>query len=124
MKRGAGVLVMVALLAGPIGYLFVRHDVTRASLSHSVASRFGGFGDCGRKSARVWQCDVVSQEQSDGWGPYNVILSGSCWHGTLVRSSRYASGAHAISGCIGIGDQLRIADRLGLTILNPPPGYY
>jgi hypothetical protein len=115
-------MVVVAVMAVLIGYLLVRHEVTRASLSRSVAGYFGGFAGCRRKSARVWRCDVVSQEESDGWGPYHVTVSGSCWHGTVIRSSKYAAGPRAISGCIGISDQFRI-DPLGLG-LDPPPGYY
>jgi hypothetical protein len=120
--------VLVALLLGivlpcAVGYLVVRHDVTRASLSHSVASYLGGFAGCVRQPSGVWRCGVSSQEQSNGWGPYNVALSGSCWHGTLVRAPG-AAGPRMIHGCIGIRDQLRIADRVGLTTLPPPPGYY
>jgi hypothetical protein len=124
MKRVVIALLLGIVLSCAISYLVVRHNMSRASLSHSVASHFGGFAGCERRSSGCWRCDIVSQEQSDGWGPYNVVLSGSCWHGTLVRAAGYASGPRVIRGCIGIGDQLRIADRLGLTTLPPPPGYF
>jgi hypothetical protein len=122
LKRACALLLVVTLVAAVLGYLLVRHEVSRASLSRSVAGYFGGFAGCGRKSARVWQCDVSSQEGSDEWGPYNVTVSGSCWRGALIRSSKYASGPRAISGCIEIADQFRI-DPLGLG-MDPPPGYY
>jgi hypothetical protein len=88
-----------------------------------VAARFNGFANCEHQQTRDWRCNVVSSEQSDGWGPYDVEVAGNCWHGHLT-SKRDRSGPIVISGCLGAWDQIRAADRLGLNALDPPRGYY
>ena len=113
----------VALLAAVTAWLVIRHNVTRASLSHSVATGFGGIASCARQRTGGWRCYVLSEEESDGWGPYRVVTHGNCWHGHLTTSAA-ATGPRTISGCIGIWDQIRAGDRPGLNLQPRPPGFY
>jgi hypothetical protein len=115
---------VAAVLIAVTAYFVVRHRVSRAPLSHAVAGRFGGFADCEQRGSLRWRCDEISSDQSDGFGPYDVRVSGHCWRGTLDRRDNESNGPAKIAGCIGILDQLRISDRLGLTVLTPPPGFY
>ena len=43
MKRVVVALLLGIVLSCAIGYLVARHDISRASLSHSVANHFGRF---------------------------------------------------------------------------------
>jgi hypothetical protein len=125
LRAAAG--IFVAVVAAGI-YLNYFGPVDSTTLSHSVASAesVGSlppfYASCLRRSNEVWSCQSVTEEQSDTGGTYLVHLSGRCW--TARETSAAGSGLHLprhISGCVGIFDQLRISDRLGLG-LAPPPG--
>jgi hypothetical protein len=121
---GVSIASVAAILIAVTAYFLVRHHVSRASLSDAVAGQFGGFADCEQRGSFRWRCNATSTDESDGFGPYDVRVAGHCWRGTLDRTDKESNGPPKIAGCIGILDQLRISDRLGLTALAPPPGFY
>ena len=49
MRKAVLLATGVALLAAVTAWLVIRHNVTRASLSHSVATGFGGIASCARQ---------------------------------------------------------------------------
>ena len=124
MRRAFLVLAIVVPVAATASYLMFGRAVGRASLSHSVARHFGGFARCERLRPDAWRCDAISRDESGGWGPYAVRTARTCWRGTLDRAVRSAAGPRLIAGCVGVRDRIRLSDRIGLTALAPPPGYY
>jgi hypothetical protein len=111
-------------------YLVYFGPVDRSSLSHSVASAesVGSlppfYAACSRHTESLWSCQLVTEEQSDSGGTYLVRRSGRCWTARQTAPGTLLHLPTRTSGCVGLFDQLRLSDRLGLGAFPPPPGYF
>ncbi len=106
----AGVLAL-AVVAGAVVYLAVRHRVDARSLGHSVASAAGSpFPDRCRERGGRWRCDVTD---GSGGTTYAVVVDGHCWRarraGPNGGERRFPD---RLRGCVGFADQVRLLRRL------------
>ena len=110
---GAALLAVAACLWLPAG------AVSPKALDYSVAREAGGTPllgtePCRRRPGRAWRCSVYDTSGS-GRAAYRVEMTGSrCWQ---ARKDEGSSGEEqplpkSVSGCVGVGDQLRIVERL------------
>lgn len=117
-------LTCVALLVG--AYFLLRGTISRPALSHSVAATIGPgyYGSCRAGTDRAWTCRLMTSDASDAGIRYALTISGRCWHGSRVATGGINGLPLRVSGCVGVFDQLRARDRLGLDAGWRQPGFY
>jgi hypothetical protein len=125
-RRRALALVVITSIALVAVYLTLGERVTRASLSHSVASKVGQsfFGSCRATGSKTWKCAVMTTDGSGRGISYAVESSGRCWQGERLTDGGITGLPPAISGCIGLLDQLRLSDHIGSDKAARQPGFY
>jgi hypothetical protein len=111
LVRSLAAVLALAVLAGAVAYLALRHRVDARTLGHSVASEAGSvFLDrCGGQGGR-WRCDVTD---GSGGTTYAVSVDDHCWRGRRIAPNggerRFPD---RLRGCIGFADQVRVLNRL------------
>jgi hypothetical protein len=119
--NAAGIVLLVLLVLivlSPFAYFLAPGFVNGKSLANSVVHKSGGdtFGSsCKRvhKQSDVWDCGV--QDASYSATSYRVTSKGwGCWDGvrTGARKSDEGEWPSQISGCVKIGDNVRLFDRI------------
>jgi hypothetical protein len=110
-------VVLVLIVISPFAYFLAPGFVNRKSLAHSVVGKIDGAYETSCKRApnqgNAWDCSVL--DSSAGGTGYRVISKGGgCWDGQ--RTDRRRGGEvewpAQISGCVKIGDNVRIFDRI------------
>lgn len=129
MRRRKRLIAFVLIFSAGIvvAYFTLGERVTRASLSHSVASQVGlsFYGSCHRAGAAgAWTCALVSTDGSEGGITYAVEQHGRCWTGSKIADGGITGLPPKVSGCIGLLDQLRTGDHIGSGAGSRPPGFY
>ena len=123
-------LIAVVLICSAgivVAYFTLGERVTRASLSHSVASQVGlsFYGSCHHAGATGdWTCALVSTDGSEGGISYSVKQKGRCWTGSKLADGGITGLPPQVSGCIGLLDQLRTGDHVGSGAGSRPAGFY
>lgn len=117
-RNGRRLLALVALAAAaagvPAAVASPWEDGVRAgSLAHSLGNVIGGLPirpTCSSDRPRHWTC-VVPDPASRTVAEYRLKSVGRCWHGRRDDRGGRTLPVH-VRGCVGMWDQLRIADRL------------
>lgn len=129
MRRRKRLIAVVLICSAAIAaaYFTLGERVTRASLSHSVASQVGlsFYGSCHRADATgAWTCALISTDGSEGGITYTVKRKGRCWTGSKTADGGITGLPPEISGCVGLLDQLRTGDHIGSGAGSRPSGFY
>jgi hypothetical protein len=116
-RTGRRVLAVGALsaviMAVPVALGSPWEDSVRAgSLGHSLANVIGNSQrpSCRSDAPGAWTC-AVPDPASGRLAEYRLTAYGRCWEGHRAA----LTGSHlpvAVRGCVGMWDQLRLADRL------------
>jgi hypothetical protein len=91
--------------------------VTSGALGHSVLREAGSStdasldsGTCESEREDLWNCSVSDFSGNTG---YRVETEGwSCWEATSTGESGEASLPESLDGCVKLGDNFRISERL------------
>ncbi len=111
-------VVLVLIVLSPFAYFLAPGFVNGKSLANSVVAKSGGdnFGSsCKRIQAQSDEWDCGIQDSSAGGTSYRVTTEGwGCWDGERTGAKRSAEvdWPSQISGCVKIGDNVRLFDRL------------
>jgi hypothetical protein len=116
-RNGRRLLALTALAAAAVGVPTAvaspwEDGVRAGSLGHSLANVIGGVQRplCLTDAPGRWTC-VIPDPASRTMAEYRLRAYGRCWSG---RRDGHAGQAlpRSVRGCVGMWDQLRIADRL------------
>jgi hypothetical protein len=119
-RRNGRRLVAVTALAAAVAAVPTavaspwEHSVRAGSLAHSLGHVIGGLPirpTCSAGKPRHWVCEVPDPA-SRTLIQYRVRATDRCW---VARREDGPGGARlprSIRGCVGMWDQLRLADRL------------
>lgn len=108
MALGAAAAGVPAAVASPW-----ENGVRAGSLAHSLANVIGGLPirpTCSSEVPGRWTC-VVPDPASRTVAEYRIRSARRCWHGRRDDRGGKTLPIH-VRGCVGMWDQLRIADRL------------
>jgi hypothetical protein len=118
-----GLVLVLSLPAGYLAYAFVPGFINGKSLGYSVAGEAGGLTTLGSRDlpscrrtaiATQWKC-TIDDPQGSSTTTYLVRESrGSCWDGELtgVRAGDGIAWKDKISGCVKLGDDIRLSRRV------------
>jgi hypothetical protein len=116
-RNGRRLLALTALAAAAVGVPTAvaspwEDGVHAGSLGHSLANVIGGVQRplCDADGPGRWTC-VVPVRGSRTLAEYRLRAYGRCWSGH--RKDRDGPALpRSVRGCVGMWDQLRLADRL------------
>jgi hypothetical protein len=116
-RNGRRLLAVGALAAAAAGVPTAMaspwEDAVHAgSLGHSLANVIGGVQRplCEADAPGRWTC-VIAVRGNRTLAEYRLRSAGRCWSGRRVSDDGPAL-ARRVRGCVGMWDQLRLADRL------------
>jgi hypothetical protein len=116
-RNGRRLLAVTALCAAAAGVPTAmaspwENGVHAGSLGHSLANVIGGVQRplCTAGAPGRWTC-VIAMRGYRTLAEYRLRSSARCWSGRRVGSDGPAL-PRTVRGCVGMWDQLRLADRL------------
>ena len=105
------VAVPVYLLAPPVGQISGHALQWSVARELYVATSFG-FEPCEKRGA-AWDC-AVWYDVGSGMVDYRVTREGRCWDARIRGDAREFAMPATAHGCVGLRDQIRLVQRIGL----------